>query len=192
MMKDMYSSMEYPHLEADILDVFMDENSKSDTDSRCYIFDKQCELHEDSNSNHYVAVKGSIYVKIIVIDYPVDWTDKSGDSCHYYAQYGWCSNQTIGNNLNLQAFTFHTDYIYGLNAIQTCCECGGGAHIIDDVTVGFEVSFTGITLLENTKRFHHIRYWWNNLNLFQLCMELKISIKTSFAFLSNEELYLNH
>eukprot|EP01084_Bolivina_argentea_P047249 87047_1 len=49
---------------------------KSVNDSRCYIFDKVCDIIDNDNDNHIIAYK---ILDGLCIDYPFNWVDNIGD-----------------------------------------------------------------------------------------------------------------
>eukprot|EP01084_Bolivina_argentea_P037148 68677_1 len=172
-------------------------NSKSSTDSRCYVFDKQCEIvHDISIDNNFITLIAFKGFKSICMDFPTDWNDKLGDSCVYYSNQRWCENGNIAHNLSVSYFAFYTDWNYKLNAMEACCVCGGGLEIIDSVRIGFDI-YTGAlnTTSWSDKRSdstdHITHKQWNRYNLFQLCMELKRKTKHSFAFKSHNDKLTN-
>eukprot|EP01083_Nonionella_stella_P064699 168892_1 len=83
-------------------------------------------------------------------DYPSDWADNTGDDCHYYETYNWCKNATILRNTN--EFYDLMDYKYELTAIDSCCACGGGHHIMDNVAFS----------IDNWIKFEDILCTWEN------------------------------
>eukprot|EP01083_Nonionella_stella_P184199 667895_1 len=145
------------------------ENFKEINDSRCYIFDTLCDISSDTKRN---SVIGYVSDKEC-INYPGDWTDNTGDDCDYYETYNWCQNKTLLRNED--TFIHLTDYRYGLTAIDSCCACGGGVYVMDDVTFSIEswvdvveddISCSWEYTLQNDFRS------WGNIILYDLCSEL--------------------
>ena len=184
-------------------------NSKTLTDSRCYIFDGQCMMTQTKHNenNDKIAIKT---FENICMDYPYDWSDKHGDKCYHYQEFNWCLNEMIydGNdNITINQFIDYKDDIYNLNAIQTCCECGGGVQIIDNVTMTVGLSLEtnnnndDLELMEDNlicewKYKNHskdnydmnIRHkTWNNLQMFDLCLILRDKLLNDFNFVSLNE-----
>ena len=67
-------------------------NSKLSTDSRCYVFDKQCEIYNNGNSGNLMAIRG---FQSICFDFPYDWTDTYKDSCYHYQDFELCTDGNI-------------------------------------------------------------------------------------------------
>ena len=93
--------------------------------------------------------------------------------------------------------------IYGLNALQTCCECGGGIQQInDDIILTYYPLIIGISSnndllchFNHSNLLNEVSYYfksWSNLNLHDLCIKLKSEIYKNFIFIKNETLYNNH
>ena len=179
-------------------------NDKTSTDSRCYIFDKQCNIFKDNpESDNFIAIRGA---QASCDNFPNDWKDRVGDSCEKYTEYEYCVNGKI--NTSVDNIISNTDFIYNLNANEVCCDCGGGVNIIDDITLfyGYAIriynesqttnSFVNndnmacgdISILHNTQQIRQ----WNNLNLFDLCNKLKNTIYKHYQFVIDEELYDDH
>eukprot|EP01083_Nonionella_stella_P044016 118711_1 len=153
--------------DCEVLNYF--EDFKQINDSRCYIFDTLCDISID---NERKSVLGYFELNKKCVNYPSDWTDNTGDDCDYYGTHHWCANTTILRSDN--DFYNLIDYKYELSAIDSCCECGGGIHIMDDVAfssdtwIDFEhdilctwehSAFTPQSSLRN----------WNNLVLYDFC-----------------------
>eukprot|EP01083_Nonionella_stella_P047795 127939_1 len=145
------------------------EDFKQINDSRCYIFDTLCDVSVDNDRK---SVIGYFEFDKQCVNYPSDWTDNTGDDCDYYQSYNWCRNNTLLRNEN--DFVDLIDYKYQLTAIESCCECGGGIHVMDEVAfstddwIDFEhdilctwqhSAFTPQSSFRN----------WNNIILYDLC-----------------------
>eukprot|EP01083_Nonionella_stella_P104841 300954_1 len=149
------------------------EDFKQINDSRCYIFDTLCDINIDNERSSTI---GYFAMDKTCVNYPSDWADNTGDDCDYYETYKWCTNTTIRRNEG--QFYDLRDYKYELTAIDSCCECGGGIHVMDGVAfstddwIDFEhdilctwqhSAFTPQSSLRN----------WNNIILYDLCDELE-------------------
>eukprot|EP01083_Nonionella_stella_P313608 1126540_1 len=149
------------------------EDFKQINDSRCYIFDTLCDVRVDNDRKSMI---GYFEIDKECVNYPLDWTDNTGDDCDYYQSYNWCQNETLLRNEN--DFVDLIDYKYQLTALDSCCECGGGIHVMDGVAfstddwIDFEhdilctwqhSAFTPQSSLRN----------WNNIILYDLCDELE-------------------
>ena len=102
--------------------------------------DKQCEIHNDGNSWNFIAMRG---LQSFCVDYPYNWTDKYRDTCNQYRAFEWCSDGNINNaNITTQQIIDHTDFRYNLNANEVCCECGGGAKLLEvnEIMITFQSS----------------------------------------------------
>eukprot|EP01084_Bolivina_argentea_P051268 94313_1 len=151
---------------------------KNNNDSRCYIFDKICNIQNDINEN--VNRSMILYKRFYkqCIDYPNDWTDMIGDSCFYYTFSNWCNNGNILKTEN--EFNILVDTKYGLTAIQACCECGGGVNIFDNVQLSVDndwveyeddvlcSTFTQTDFISKLTQNMSMRDW-DNLILYDLC-----------------------
>eukprot|EP01083_Nonionella_stella_P047443 126962_1 len=108
---------------------------KTTNDSRCYIFDDVCDIKVVSNYNS----QSSIAYRVLDTEchnYPLDWADYAGDACEYYQSFNWCDN---GNLLRTEDEYYNLlSPKYGLSAIESCCECGGGANTIDGVVLSYD------------------------------------------------------
>eukprot|EP01083_Nonionella_stella_P269429 911582_1 len=176
-------------------------NLKTLTDSRCYIFDTQCNIYNDAGSGNSIAIRS---FDNMCLDYPYDWTDKYVDDCARYEELGWCINGDMNTaNVSVDDIIDHMDFKYNLNANQVCCECGGGAHLIDrDVLISVETSIQseGISAFDNGLlcdwRHRHVSsYQWrtyDNLELFDLCLMLKETTYRNYKFVQDEHLYYEH
>eukprot|EP01084_Bolivina_argentea_P125988 223144_1 len=157
------------------------DHFKSNNDSRCYIFDKLCSVKVDGNNNTKSIIGYKIYNKQC-IDYPNDWIDYIGDSCGYYELHAWCKNNTILTDEN--DFVDLIDIRYQLTAIDSCCECGGGSHIMDNVVFSIDNNWIDFEddilcdwidsdftsqLTTNKTRLRN----WNNIILYDLCTDLE-------------------
>eukprot|EP01083_Nonionella_stella_P187772 690753_1 len=159
---------------------------KSTNDSRCYIFDDICDVI--SNDDH-TTEQSIIYYKTqgdSCAMYPYDWVDSIGDNCNIYKAYNWC---TDGHALrNEDEFTNLMDTTYGESAIDACCQCGGGAVIMDNVPFSVDQNWTNhhddilcndypsdIFQLEQTEQLRQ----WDNLLLYELC-DLYLDVDCAF------------
>eukprot|EP01083_Nonionella_stella_P119529 357373_1 len=109
------------------------EYFKSVSDSRCYIFDTLCDITID---NARTSVIGYVEFDKQCVNYPYVWRDNVGDNCDYYQTYNWCKNKTLLRTDN--DFIDLMDSKYELTAIDSCCECGGGIHIMDNVAFSMD------------------------------------------------------
>eukprot|EP01084_Bolivina_argentea_P121768 215806_1 len=152
---------------------------KSNNDSRCYIFSELCDIKDDIRYNNKSIIGYQSYIKEC-INYPYDWTDKIGDSCFYYETYNWCNNGNILKDEN--EYNNLIDLKYDLSAIESCCECGGGVFIVDNVQLSYDSSWidekndilcnwieSDFTLQMNSQTT--LRNW-DNLILYDLCSNL--------------------
>eukprot|EP01084_Bolivina_argentea_P158530 276133_1 len=151
---------------------------KTNNDSRCYIFDKICNIQPDLHTNKSVIVFDAFFKECV--DYPYDWIDNTADSCDHYVSYNWCNN----GNILRQADDFNAlvDIKYGLTAIQSCCKCGGGVKLFDDVEVSFDNDWTNVDILcsafihndftSQLNTQHESIRNWDNLILYELCQNL--------------------
>ena len=153
-------------------------NFKSSTDSRCYIYDDQCEIINTSITQNQIGIKGFVMDKCH--SFPTDWVDSFGDNCNQYQLFGWCLNNDVNGNISNKDFENLSDNKYGLSALSVCCECGGGIKNIDNQEMIFTNSIN-IDLLSNDDLlciYHENNYIlnhreWNNLILYQFCIELQ-------------------
>eukprot|EP01083_Nonionella_stella_P180796 645680_1 len=149
------------------------EDFKQINDSRCYIFDKLCDITVDNERKSVIGYSG---LDKTCINYPSDWTDNTGDDCQYYDTHNWCKNKTHLRNEN--DFYDLMDYQYELTAIDSCCECGGGIHIMDDVAFSidnwmyFEDDILCTWQQSDFKPQSSFKDW-SNLILYDLCGELE-------------------
>ena len=64
-------------------------------------------------------------------DQPPQWVDVVGASCADYVAHNWCdASGAYGLQWSQTAFGTFADYrdnIYGMDATEACCGCGGGA-----------------------------------------------------------------
>eukprot|EP01083_Nonionella_stella_P275432 935373_1 len=149
------------------------EDFKQLNDSRCYIFDTLCDITID---NERKSVIGYFEFDNECVNYPLNWRDNTGDDCNYYQTYNWCKNKTLLRTYN--DFVDLIDSKYELTAIESCCECGGGIHIMDNVAFSIDSwievehdilctwehsAFTPQSSLRN----------WNNFVLYDFCDALE-------------------
>eukprot|EP01083_Nonionella_stella_P097954 275376_1 len=151
---------------------------KSDDDSRCYIFESTCSV---VGVEHNETDQSILYYKVIdddlCMNFPIDWVDDIGDNCDAYLKYDWCNNGAVMRNEN----DFEELMNHGLDAIDTCCKCGGGVRIVDNIAVSIDTDWIdynsdvlcGVTL--QNKRD------WHNLYLYHFCA----SMSTDCAYLLN-------
>eukprot|EP01084_Bolivina_argentea_P096558 173592_1 len=148
---------------------------KSVNDSRCYVFDKICNIKHDINFNNNSIVAYKTF-NAECIDYPYDWTDNIGDACSHYKSYNWCNAGNIFKDQ--QQFDDLIDNVYGLGATETCCDCGGGIHIIDNVVMSYDDNWEDMEddiLCEWTDTVFTLQYQqsvfrnWDSLLLYNLC-----------------------
>eukprot|EP01084_Bolivina_argentea_P014074 26316_1 len=175
---------------------------KNNNDSRCYVFAKLCDIKVDSNNNNRSIIVYKTYNEKC-IDYPSNWKDNIGDSCTYYLSSNWCNNETILQNQN--EFILLSDYTYGLSAISTCCECGGGIYEMDDVGFSIDNNWTYhediLCKWNNSALTSHLfsnnnnttLRSWDNIILYNLCSNLFDEINCNFLldmkFQSLNEIY---
>eukprot|EP01083_Nonionella_stella_P086076 238891_1 len=148
------------------------EDFKQINDSRCYIFDELCDIRIDNDRKSVIGYFG---FDVECINYPSNWRDNTGDNCNYYQTYNWCQNQTISRNEN--DFYDLIDYKYELTAIDSCCECNGGIHIMDNVAFSIDNWFDFEDILctwEHSALTPQSSFRnWNSLILYDLCDELE-------------------
>eukprot|EP01083_Nonionella_stella_P136493 415360_1 len=142
---------------------------KTHHDSRCYIFDDICYVVPNNNNQTTIYYKS--YDKSCA-NYPYDWRDNIGDNCDAYKAYSWCENGAVLRHKS--NFDQLVDSKYNLTAINTCCECGGGINIIDDVAFSVDEYWNSKAniLCNGTPSLHKgksILRAWDNLILYQLC-----------------------
>eukprot|EP01084_Bolivina_argentea_P133995 236429_1 len=165
-------------------------HGKTSLEFRCYIFDKQCDIINDNIFDGTIAIKRPI-IDDICINYPIDWSDiyDIDTSCSYYIDHNWCSNGAINDNLTGSSFTKYSDKYYGFNAIQTCCDCGGGLQLVNDTTLQYSMTFNGISGFKNSQLcqwgYNGHKTHWNHMNLFDLCIKMQNKIYNSFQFILN-------
>eukprot|EP01083_Nonionella_stella_P114331 337968_1 len=144
------------------------EDFKQINDSRCYIFDELCDIRIDNDRKSVIGYFG---FDVECINYPSNWRDNTGDNCNYYQTYNWCQNQTISRNEN--DFYDLIDYKYELTAIDSCCECNGGIHIMDNVAFSIDNWFDFEDILctwEHSALTPQSSFRnWDNINLYDLC-----------------------
>eukprot|EP01084_Bolivina_argentea_P233101 392672_1 len=159
----------------DCVSVYYVPNGKTLTDSRCYVFDTQCNIyHTDLNAQIVIRVD-----QFFCEDYPIDWRDIHHDQCYHYVEYELCSNNTVRLH-KTNAVLSYSDMHYGYDASQVCCDCGGGVEKIQNVLVSFEFDIDKISILNKQNILCDWNYgfnteWkkWDNLDLFNLCYKLK-------------------
>eukprot|EP01083_Nonionella_stella_P011861 33644_1 len=151
---------------------------KTMSDSRCYLFDELCNVKKDeTNNNKSVIIYKALGVECN--DYPVGWTDSIGDACAYYNRSGWCVNgELMRDELEFIGLMNH-----GWTAMETCCQCGGGIMLVDDVVLSNDIelitesdilcTWTHEEQSENMYSNTTLREW-DNLILHQLCVELNV------------------
>ena len=150
------------------------------------------------SSGNLMGIRG---FKSFCIDYPYDWTDKYRDTCYHYEEYEWCTDETIVTaNVSVQDIIDETDFKYGFNANEVCCECGGGAKLLgDNVMMAVQSSvnneeglFTNNDLLCSWK--HGSAQWrqYNNLELFDLCIKLRENVYKNYIFIQDQQLLIDH
>eukprot|EP01083_Nonionella_stella_P029932 82226_1 len=104
---------------------------------RCYIFDKQCDLVAESTFPTIVSFPYyDISSSIDCVNYPLSWMDQYHDDCDVYQSYSWCQSEFNGSTTPILSFT---DDVYGLTAIDSCCDCNGGLHSYEDDKYLFEI-----------------------------------------------------
>eukprot|EP01083_Nonionella_stella_P119530 357379_1 len=109
------------------------EDFKQVNDSRCYIFDTLCDITIDNGRTSVI-----VYFEFDkqCANYPYNWRDNFGDDCNYYQTYNWCKNKTrLRTDID---FIDLMDSKYELSAIESCCECGGGIRIMDNVAFSMD------------------------------------------------------
>eukprot|EP01083_Nonionella_stella_P007654 22024_1 len=159
---------------------------KSGDDSRCYIFESMCNIVA---VNHNKTDQSMLFYKVndddLCTNYPTDWVDNIGDDCHSYFMYDWCNNHTIKRNEN----DFHELMNHGLDAMDACCECGGGVHIVDDIAVSIDIDWIDYNsdilcrvTLQNKRD-------WNNMYLYHFCDSMQ---QTDCAYLLDEDFNPTH
>eukprot|EP01084_Bolivina_argentea_P283690 485956_1 len=170
------------------------EKLQSNSDSRCYIFDQICDLSQNvgkrANFSH-IYYKNQFTTNYCV-DYR-DWTDKYLDSCNAYVTHGLCLNGKMTEKATVQIFEQSADLIYNWNALEACCECGGGKYVFNDIAVTYvnkhnfnnglqECSFKNdmLTTINLIK--------WNNFGLHQLIEGINYPLNSDlfiYKYLSN-------
>eukprot|EP01084_Bolivina_argentea_P124179 220052_1 len=176
-------------------------NIKKTSDSRCYVFNKQCNMESVDDIGSKIAIRG---YQSFCTDFPSDWTDKFVDVCYHYESLEWCLNNTINTqHVSVDDIISNRDSNYGYNANEACCACGGGAELIElgdgNTLLSFESSVTNIVppfssnnLLCNWKL--RASYWrtYSNLDLYDLCIKLKHRVFQNYIFLQDKNLFNNH
>eukprot|EP01083_Nonionella_stella_P109703 320159_1 len=157
-------------------DVCVMINYRADTTpSRCYIFDSQCTLNEDDSGDSRVAFMDSRNSSSCV---DLGWNDLNGDTCDAYADIlGYCADGTITDDVSVSVIeSLANDG--GVSGTDACCACGGGATIIDGVTITFEA----ITMNNQNDLACEWPYGnpstssyetWDNVMMYKLCQILK-------------------
>ena len=156
---------------------------------RCYIFDHQCSVYEDIESdNNVVAIKGD---ESVCIDYPSNWFDKLGDTCSQYSGLlNYCQNGSIPNNVTMSDIESNANVVPSLDGMDTCCQCGGGVDIIDNIEITYSYAshaqndtispFNSDDLLCSWPWNEHEAYdqnspihrTWDNLFAYNLCRKM--------------------
>eukprot|EP01084_Bolivina_argentea_P096556 173586_1 len=163
---------------------------KTTTDSRCYMFDKLCDINLYTNNS--VVVYKTFQSECN--DYPNDWSDKINDQCSYYESLNWCKNGAPLSDIDV--FNDLIDTKYGLTAIETCCVCGGGVKIIDNVVMSYDsdilCKWTESTVNVQSETQGIIREW-DNFMLYKLCedvADVNCEYLINKQFISNEYEYV--
>eukprot|EP01084_Bolivina_argentea_P014076 26318_1 len=176
------------------------ENFKEINDSRCYVFDKLCNIEMNTD---YTSIVGYFEYNRDCLDYPHDWVDNTGDNCNYYVSHDWCLNNVLLKNEN--DFNQLADIKYGLTAKRSCCECGGGIYEMDDVGFSIDNNWTYhediLCKWNNSALTSHLfsnnnnttLRSWDNIILYNLCSNLFDEINCNFLldmkFQSLNEIY---
>eukprot|EP01083_Nonionella_stella_P192696 712151_1 len=170
------------------------EDFKQINDSRCYLFDKLCSIKMDGAYN---SVVGYAYFERECLNYPHDWRDSSGDGCGYYKSNNWCTNSTMLRNKN-DYYQFADD-TYQLSAIESCCECGGGIDIMDNVAFSMDYNWidfdddvlcTWVDSRFTTQLLATAN--WDNIILYDMCMDfndIECNVLIDAQFNSNHYAY---
>eukprot|EP01083_Nonionella_stella_P156687 507705_1 len=141
--------------------------------TRCYLFDKQCVMQssEDSGDAVTFAIEGDNY---FCVDYPYQWADLWSDTCDQYENLlNLC---TDGRKTDVETVEYFKSQMYdGFTALDVCCACGGGQHVVGDVILTFDPvsKFNDGDVLCTTNydtiRTMHNEKHWDNVMLFRLC-----------------------
>eukprot|EP01083_Nonionella_stella_P070284 187952_1 len=148
---------------------------KTSNDSRCYVFDHVCIVKLDAATNRSMIAYKMYHAECV--DYPLDWSDSTGDVCDHYKTYNWCNDGNLFRNEN--EYYDLMDTTYGLTAIQTCCECDGGVNAVDDVWLSYDSNWNDFDndvicariesdvtqLLETRSSLRN----WDSLMLYEFC-----------------------
>ena len=68
--------------------------------------------------------------------FPAQWSDTYGASCSKYAEMQWCSvDGATGPGWDERWGKISSFGTNGQNALEACCECGGGVHVEDSINV---------------------------------------------------------
>eukprot|EP01084_Bolivina_argentea_P045188 83175_1 len=151
-------------------------NHRYDTNpSRCYIFDKQCTI----NSNIGVSRVAFMGWKHFCVNYPIDWNDINGDACYGYTDVlGYCHNGNISVTVS-EIESKATDF----SGIESCCGCGGGAELIDDIIISYgEIEENNYDLLcewNYGNPGNTVYQTWDNIMLYNLCQRLHDRINST-------------
>eukprot|EP01084_Bolivina_argentea_P302672 522471_1 len=162
---------------------------KHENDSRCYMFNKLCDLSYNIDNNPSSSVWFNTYPlnkqNIQCIDYPLDWTDITGDSCFMYKKLQWCGDNEILSPYTINDIQPLADNIYGLTAFDACCECSyyGGLYLmLNNIAFIFENhAFKNKLLCHWNHHAYNHQIWqnWDILVLYQWCCDLKQRYKLS-------------
>ena len=69
-------------------------------------------------------------------NFPEKWTDTYGASCSKYAEMKWCAvDGNSGQGWDDRWGSISSFAVNDYDALQACCECGGGIHIKDEANI---------------------------------------------------------
>eukprot|EP01083_Nonionella_stella_P096862 272327_1 len=141
-------------------------NFKSASDSRCYLFDTECDVIHINTDRYDTQIALKVSSTTQCNDLYHDWMDSLGDTCTHYESFGWCSDGMMHSNL-----TIH-DTTHGLTAHDVCCACGGGVYVVYDVGMKLIYSTDILTSLEMRGRENNPKQTkrLNKLNLYRICI----------------------
>eukprot|EP01084_Bolivina_argentea_P283627 485820_1 len=147
------------------------EKVKHESDSRCLIYNKQCSVRV-SNALYSTSVSYKMYNDQCVT-HPTEWMDILKESCQSYVDYNWC----LDGSANREVEEFVSFGQHGLNALDACCECGGGVNLFNDDIGMIMHSFSSNEYIEkepNCKWMEIDQYkqqirHWDNFIAYQLC-----------------------
>eukprot|EP01083_Nonionella_stella_P276308 938785_1 len=141
--------------------------------TRCYLFDKQCVMQssEDSGDAVTFAIEGDNH---FCLDYPYQWADLWSDTCDQYENLlNLC---TDGRKTDVETVEYFKSQMYdGFTALDVCCACGGGQHVVGGVIITFDPlsKFNDGDVLCTTNydtiRTMHNEKHWDNVMLYRLC-----------------------